>query len=276
MATTIPNVLVEHAWPAQVTVWTEQNKYQLERVWWTEVMWAQAGLGVAIPSQALEDYDKASLEPVDLESIRQREMVTRHDVKARLEEFNAVAGGWQHAHKGMTGRDLDDNVELIQAKRGLDLLATQVNNQRRFDLSVARTLRAASDRVPLRGIWGPVGTGADMVDLLGSKGALDELNQHMAREFDFRPSQVLDSVGQVYPRSIDYGIALDIMGALLAAGVDPGWLILVRGFLRMLGELAGSQWLEGDVSCSVTRRVALVNLFLAASAALNDPKGKNL
>jgi adenylosuccinate lyase len=33
--------------------------------------------------------------------------------------------------------------------------------------------------------------------------------------------------------------------------------VVLRGHLTMVGELAGTQWNEGDVSCSVVRRVAL-------------------
>src|SRR3546814_20626702 len=43
-----------------------------------------------------------------------------------------------------------------------------------------------------------------------------------------------------------------------------GLLVVLRGHLSMVGELAGDQWNEGDVSCSVVRRVALPDAFLAA------------
>jgi adenylosuccinate lyase len=39
--------------------------------------------------------------------------------------------------------------------------------------------------------------------------------------------------------------------------------VIVRGYLSMVGELAGDQWNEGDVSCSVVRRVALPDAFFA-------------
>ena len=39
---------------------------------------------------------------------------------------------------------------------------------------------------------------------------------------------------------------------------------MLRGYLSMVGELAGDQWNEGDVSCSVVRRVALPDAFFAA------------
>ena len=43
-----------------------------------------------------------------------------------------------------------------------------------------------------------------------------------------------------------------------------GLTVVLRGHLSMVGELAGDQWNEGDVSCSVVRRVALPDAFLAA------------
>ena len=43
-----------------------------------------------------------------------------------------------------------------------------------------------------------------------------------------------------------------------------GLAVIVRGYLSMVGELAGDQWNEGDVSCSVVRRVALPDAFFAA------------
>jgi adenylosuccinate lyase len=42
-----------------------------------------------------------------------------------------------------------------------------------------------------------------------------------------------------------------------------GLAVVVRGYLSMVGELAGDQWNEGDVSCSVVRRVALPDAFFA-------------
>jgi adenylosuccinate lyase len=42
-----------------------------------------------------------------------------------------------------------------------------------------------------------------------------------------------------------------------------GLAVVLRGYLAMVGELAGDQWNEGDVSCSVVRRVALPDAFFA-------------
>jgi adenylosuccinate lyase len=42
-----------------------------------------------------------------------------------------------------------------------------------------------------------------------------------------------------------------------------GLAVVVRGYVSMVGELAGDQWNEGDVSDSVVRRVALPDAFFA-------------
>ena len=42
-----------------------------------------------------------------------------------------------------------------------------------------------------------------------------------------------------------------------------GLAVVIRGYVSMVGELAGDQWNEGDVSCSVVRRIALPDAFFA-------------
>jgi adenylosuccinate lyase len=42
-----------------------------------------------------------------------------------------------------------------------------------------------------------------------------------------------------------------------------GLAVVLRGYASMTGELAGAQWNEGDVFCSVVRRVALPDAFYA-------------
>ncbi len=62
---------------------------------------------------------------VDLDSIRERERVTRHDVKARIDEFAALAG-FEQIHRGMTSRDLTENVEQLQIRDSLRLIRRKV------------------------------------------------------------------------------------------------------------------------------------------------------
>jgi len=43
-----------------------------------------------------------------------------------------------------------------------------------------------------------------------------------------------------------------------------GFQVILRGYVTMASSLAGDQWNEGDVSCSVVRRVLLPDSFFAA------------
>ena len=117
----IPNVLAErYASPAMQAIWSAEGRIVLEREFWIAVMKAQRDLGLDIPAGAIAAYE-AVKEQVDTASIMAREKITRHDVKARIEEFNDLAGH-EHVHKGMTSRDLTENVEQLQVFRGLQLV----------------------------------------------------------------------------------------------------------------------------------------------------------
>ena len=111
--TEVPNILAtRYASPQMSELWSAEHKVRMERELWIAVMRAQHDLGIDVPIDAIDSYE-AVIDQVDLESIRQRENVTRHDVKARLEEFSSLAGH-EHAHKGMTSRDLTENVEQLK------------------------------------------------------------------------------------------------------------------------------------------------------------------
>jgi adenylosuccinate lyase len=333
----LPNVLASrYASPELVRLWSPENKVVLERRLWLAVLRAQAELGVPVPAEALAAYERV-LEQVDLPSIDARERKTRHDVKARIEEFSALAGH-EHVHKGMTSRDLTENVEQLQIRDSLRLvrdrmvatlarLARHATEQaatvmagrshnvpgqattlgKRF-ASCAEELLAAYEavedllrRYPLRGIQGPMGTAQDQLDLLGGDLAkLARLQERVAGHLGF--ARVLDSVGQVYPRSLDLEVVATLVHAVAApsslattirlmAGHElvnegfkagqvgssamphkmntrscervNGLAVVLRGHLSMVAELAGGQWNEGDVACSVVRRVALPDAFLA-------------
>jgi adenylosuccinate lyase len=333
----IPNVLAgRYASADLVRIWSPEHKVVLERRLWIAVLEAQRDLGVDVPDGVVEDY-RAVVDQVDLASIAARERVTRHDVKARIEEFSALAGH-EHIHKGMTSRDLTENVEQLQVRASLELVrdravaalarlarlateheslvmtgrshnvAAQATTLGKRFASVADEMLVAFARIedllaryPLRGVKGPVGTSQDMLDLLdGSTAKLADLEQRVAAHLGFE--EVLTSVGQVYPRSLD----LDVVSALvqlvagpsslattirLMAGVElvtegfkegqvgssamphkmntrscervNGLAVVLRGHLGMVAELAGGQWNEGDVSDSVVRRVALPDAFFA-------------
>jgi adenylosuccinate lyase len=333
----IPNVLAaRYASTGMNNIWSPENKITSERHLWVAVLKAQKDLGIDIPADAIEAYEKV-LGEVDLESIASREKVTRHDVKARIEEFCALAGHEQ-IHKGMTSRDLTENVEQLQiveamyfirikaiataaklaelAIRYTDValtgrshnVAAQTTTLGKRFASAADELMIAIERLddlltryPLRGIKGPVGTAQDMLDLFnGDSKKLAELENRVAKHLGFK--NVLTSVGQVYPRSLDYDavtalvqlasgpssmattIRLMAGNELVTEGFKEGQVgssamphkmntrscervnglaVILRGYASMVGELSGNQWNEGDVFCSVVRRVALPDAFFA-------------
>ena len=122
---TVLNVLAgRYASEAMLGIWSSEAKIVLERELWIAVLRAQSELGVEIPDGVIEAY-KGVVGTVDLASIADREVVTRHDVKARIEEFSALAGH-EHIHKGMTSRDLTENVEQLQIRRGLELIRGRI------------------------------------------------------------------------------------------------------------------------------------------------------
>jgi adenylosuccinate lyase len=337
MSTVVPNVLAQrYAADDLVRIWSPEHKVVLERQLWVAVLEAQRDLGVDVPDGVVEDY-RAVLEQVDLGSIAARERVTRHDVKARIEEFSALAGH-QHVHKGMTSRDLTENVEQLQVRASLELVRDRVvatlarlarlaaeheslvmtgrsHNVAAQATTLGKRFATVADellvglartdellaRYPMRGIKGPMGTAQDMLDLLdGSPDKLADLEGRVAAHLGFE--HVLTSVGQVYPRSLDF----DVVSALVQVAAGPsnlattirlmaglelvtegfkegqvgssamphkmntrscervnGLAVVLRGNLAMVGELAGDQWNEGDVSDSVVRRVALPDAFFA-------------
>ena len=334
---TVPNVLATRYASADLAaLWSPEEKVRMERRLWIAVLAAQRDLGVAVPDGAIQAYESV-VDDVDLDRIAARERITRHDVKARIEEFSALAG-FEQIHKGMTSRDLTENVEQLQIRASLRLIrdrvvttlarlteraleysdlvvtgrthnvAAQATTLGKRFASAAEELLIAYERLdqliaryPLRGIKGPVGTAADQLDLLdGDPEKLAELERRVAAHLGF--DRVLSSVGQVYPRSLDF----DVVSALAQVAAAPsslattirlmvgqeavtegfrpgqvgssamphkmntrsservnGLAVIVRGYLSMVGELAGDQWNEGDVSCSVVRRVALPDAFFA-------------
>lgn len=332
----IPNVLAQrYASAPLVELWSPRHKVILERRFWLAVLRAQRDAGVEVPDGVIDAYE-AVVEQVDLASIDARERVTRHDVKARIEEFCALAGH-EHIHKGLTSRDLTENVEQLQVRASLELVrdrmvttlvrltehaveygelvmvgrshnvAAQATTLGKRFASAAEELLIAFDRIedliaryPLRGIKGPVGTQQDQLDLVGDPGGVAAIEAAVADHLGV--SALFTSVGQVYPRSLDF----DVVSALVQAAAGPASLAttirlmagqelvtegfrpgqvgssamphkmntrscervcglssILAGHLAMVTALAGDQWNEGDVSCSVVRRVALPDAFFA-------------
>ena len=340
----IPDVLADrYASAAMAAIWSPEGKVKAERRLWVAVLEAQRNLGIEVPDGVVEAY-RSVIDQVDLDSIRDRERITRHDVKARIEEFCALAG-YEHIHKGMTSRDLTENIEQLQIRDSLRLVRDKLvamvctlgeHAEAHAELVVvgrshnvpaqATTLGkrfanygeealAALGRIDdllgryrLRGLKGPVGTQQDQLDLfLGRSDQVVALEQSMAASLGFEAT--MGSVGQVYPRSLDYDVvsalvqvssapanlarAIRLMAGhgLISEGFQAGQVgssampgkrnartsericglsAVVQGYADMVSSLVGDQWNEGDVSCSVVRRVALPGAFFAIDGQLES------
>ncbi|MEE3234536.1 MAG: adenylosuccinate lyase [Candidatus Latescibacterota bacterium] len=338
----IQNILAQrYASKTICDVWSETGKIKLEREFWIAVLKAQRDLGLQISDESISAYESV-LESIDLSSIAQREVVLRHDVKARIEEFCSLAG-YQDIHKGLTSRDLTDNVEQFQILRSLKLIQlkyihclnilSERSDQWKELVIVGRTHYAAAQpttlgkrlsmfgeemlvahenldhlisNYPLRGLKGAVGTSLDQLTLLGNDPKKLHLLQEKIRDhLGFQKE--LGAVGQVYPRSLDYSVVSTLFqlgsglanlaknmrlmagNELLTEGFSKGQVgssamphkmntrsteringlqNILGGYVHMIGSLTGDQWFEGDVSCSVVRRLSIPDSFFAFDGML--------
>ncbi len=333
----ITNVLAErYASQSMKNIWSGEGRIVMERELWISVMKAQKDLGLEVTDEVISAYESVK-DQVDLDSIQNRERITRHDVKARIEEFCDLAGH-EHIHKGMTSRDLTENVEQLQVYKGLQLIRSKAittlikleEKAREYNgqILTARTHNVAAqpttlgkriamfgqelllglehldrviDNYAVRGIKGAVGTQIDQMTLFdGDSSKVAELEEKIVKHLGIKES--INAVGQVYPRSLDYTVVsalytltsgpssfaktLRIMAGnetasegfakgQVGSSAMPhkmnsrscervnGFHVILNGYMNMLAGLAGDQWNEGDVSCSVVRRVALPDSFFA-------------
>lgn len=338
----IPNVLAERYATADMkAVWSPEGKVRLERELWVAVMKAQKDLGLEIPQEAIDAYESV-IETINLSSIDERERITRHDVKARIEEFCDLAGH-EHIHKGMTSRDLTENVEQLQVYRALEVvhfktaavlhrLSVKADEYRDLVITarthnVAAQITTLGKRLamfgeelllagqqlqelisdfPARGLKGAVGTQLDQLSLFeGDAEKVMQLENRVAAHLGIH--RIFTNVGQVYPRSLDLNVVAILNQVAsgpssfaktirLMAGHElasegfakgqvgssamphkmnsrsceriNGFKTILGGYLTMASTLAGDQWNEGDVSCSVVRRAMLPDSFFAIDGLL--------
>jgi adenylosuccinate lyase len=320
-------------------IWSREYKVVLERDLWISILKSQKSLGLDVTDECIQKYESVK-KIIDLVSIDNRETKTQHDVKARIEEFNSLAG-FQKIHIGMTSRDVTENAEILQIKAALDLVQKKSMNLltilakfaeaycevplvarthnvpaqlstlgRRFSTWIEEFMFSLQHfeelrkRLPLKGIKGPIGTSQDIYDLFGANAEIIERN--LMAENDLHNS--LTAPTQIYPRSIDYEIITTLVQlasapsniatnirlmsglGILSEGIKEGQTgssamphkvnarlservnglsSVLKGNAVMIQELVGNQWNEGDVSCSVVRRVALPDAFYSIDAILD-------
>lgn len=333
----ILNILADrYASPALKEIWSPSGRILLERELWIAVLKAQKEMNLPISQECIDAYEKVK-NIIDIESIKARERINHHDVKARIEEFCTLAG-YEQIHMGMTSRDLTENVEQYQIFKSLKLIRMKAvstlirfaqNAKKYSDLLIsARTHNVAAqpttfgkrlamfgeellnalipfdqfvENYRIRGIKGAVGTQLDLLTLFnGDIQKVNALEEKVCKHLGI--PLTLNAVGQVYPRTLDYQVisllyalssgpssfakTLRIMAGNESAGEGfsegqvgssamphkmnsrsceriNGFRLILQGYLTMVAGLSGDQWNEGDVSCSVVRRVALPDSFFA-------------
>lgn len=319
-------------------IWSHQTKVMTERIVWIEILKSQIDLGLKVDRSVVADYERV-ISVIDLERISKREISLKHDVKARIEEFNFLAGH-EFIHVGLTSRDITENVEAWQIRMSIELVLSEIELVlREFSkvidnyaelLIVGRThnvpaqlttlgrrfaswaeellfayenLKEIHLRLPMKGIKGAIGTGADLREVVGSE--WNEIERSVAKNLEIE--NLLIAPSQIYPRSLDFEVIASLvqvaaplstaaLNIRLMSGLgltfegksknqvgssamphknNPrlcervnGLFSVLRGFLVMSSEISGNQWFEGDVSDSVVRRLVLPESFYALDGIL--------
>lgn len=345
-----------YASPEMVSVLSHDSLLACQRTIWVEVMKAQAahsseliapedvevyealhtrllaGLKAKMQGQSTrEEWVDATFYGDYLRKIKDTEQRTRHDLKAHLEVFDALAGGRGKLHLGLTSSDVTENAthgimfsafDLFRFRERAVLSSLDTWIDRTFDLAIvgrthnvpaqpillaSRFARCASQMLRgntinfrTRGFMGAVGNAADAVEIFGVDmvraqfEAGDQADtwltgQTSPRFQDLELIQYLDS--STAPIA-DLCATLRLMAGneLCWEGQTPGQVgssamphkrnmryterihglrAVLKGYRTMIDNL-GPTWNEGDVSDSVTRRVALPGAMLAADAIMRN------
>lgn len=229
-------------------IWSDHYTITLERDIWIAVMEAQQFELPDLIDQVQLETSRNARDIVNVDNIWEREMRTKHDLKARLDEF-AWLSGHEKLHLGMTSADIVENSYLIRQKRSVEALGEDATEM-------------CADLWLFRGIRGPVGSDQDQLDLLGNPEAVRVLNEYVAHRFGFE--RVIGAVAQTMPRSLDLAIATALF-PLVRSGIDQS---VYNGVLNILAQQ--QPWLEGDVSSSVIRRYAWPLLFKVLEGSLHE------
>ena len=238
-----------YASKAMLELWSPQTRHGLWRRLWLALAEHERALGVDISADAVSQM-AAHLDDIDFAKVAEYEKRFRHDVMAHVHAFGDVAPAAKGViHLGATSCYVTDNGDLIQMRRGLELLRGRV-------VSLIRTLSAFAKQwrdeptlgythlqaaqlttvgkratlwmqdlvldlteldhrlatMPMRGVKGTTGTQASFLELFGDDHAkVRELDTRVCHAMGF-PGSIPVS-GQTYSRKIDAQV-LDIVSAI--------------------------------------------------------------
>jgi adenylosuccinate lyase len=255
-----------YASSAMLSLWSAQTRHGLWRRLWLALAEAERDLGVDIPAAAIDDM-KAHLDDIDFAAVAEYEKRFRHDVMAHVHAFGDAAPAARGViHLGATSAFVTDNGDLIQMRRGLELL-------RRRILSVLDALASFATRwraeptlgythlqaaqlttvgkratlwmqdlvldltdldhriatLPLRGVKGTTGTQASFLHLFkGDHAKVRELDRRVVAAMKF-PASIPVS-GQTYSRKLDAQVLGVVAGIAASAAKFASDLRMLQSF----------------------------------------------
>ena len=238
-----------YASQAMLELFSPQTKHGLWRRLWLALAEGEHALGVDIPERAIAEM-RAHLDDIDFANVAQYEKRFRHDVMAHIHAYGDVAPAAKGViHLGATSCYVTDNGDLIQMRRGLELLRGRVIALLRTLATFARDWRAEPTlgythlqaaqlttvgkrstlwmqdlvldladldyrlaTLPLRGVKGTTGTQASFLEIFGGDHAkVRALDTYVCHAMGF-PGSIPVS-GQTYSRKLDAHV-LDVVAGI--------------------------------------------------------------
>ena len=238
-----------YASTAMLELFSPQTRHGHWRRLWLALAEGERALGVDIPEHAIAEM-RAHLDDIDFAKVAEYEKRFRHDVMAHIHAYGEVAPAAKGViHLGATSCFVTDNGDLIQMRRGLELLRGRVIALLRTLATFARDWRAEPTlgythlqaaqlttvgkratlwmqdlvldladldyrlaTLPLRGVKGTTGTQASFLELFGGDHAkVRALDTHVCHAMGF-PGSIPVS-GQTYSRKLDAHV-LDVVAGI--------------------------------------------------------------
>ena len=248
---------------AMLELWSERTRHGLWRRLWLALAEGERALGVDIAERAIAEM-REHLDDIDFAKVAAYEKRFRHDVMAHVHAFGDAAPAARGViHLGATSAYVTDNADLIQMRRGMELLRARL-------LAVLGTLAAFARRwraeptlgythlqpaqlttvgkratlwmqdlvldladlehriatLPLRGVKGTTGTQASFLELFGGNhGKVRDLDRRITFAMGFASS--IPVAGQTYTRKLDAHV-MDVLAGIAASAAK------FAGDVRML------------------------------------------
>lgn len=255
-----------YASTAMLQLWSAQTRHGLWRRLWLALAESERALGVDISTEAVADM-RAHLDDIDFAAVAAYEKRFRHDVMAHVHAFGDAAPAARGViHLGATSAYVTDNADLIQMRRGLELLRTRAISVLRGLAAFAKRWRAEPalgythlqpaqlvtvgkratlwmqdlvldlaeldarlSRLPLRGVKGTTGTQASFLEMFrGDHSKVRELDRLVVRAMGFEQS--IPVSGQTYSRKLDAFVLSVVSGLSASAAKFAGDIRMLQSF----------------------------------------------